>query len=250
MARYFMEIAYDGSNYHGWQTQPNDITVQETIETGLTRLLRENIKVTGCGRTDTGVHALSYHLHFDVTKPIASPGNFRNRFNSYLPHDIAVLDLYPVHCEAHARFDALRRTYDYYIHTMKDPFLHGRSLYYTRELDHDAMNTACEHIVQYTDFTSFSKLHTDTKTNNCTIQQAYWEQKGHQLVFRITADRFLRNMVRAIVGSIIPIGLGHNTPDSIKSIIEAKDRSKAGQSVPAHALYLVKTEYPLNLTAL
>ncbi len=245
-----MEIAYDGTHYHGWQKQPNANTIQETIETGLTKLLREDITVTGCGRTDTGVHAISFYLHFDVTCLIDSLQDFKYRFNSYLPQDIAVYNIVPVNKETHARFDAVSRTYHYRIHTIKDPFLCNRSLQIHKPLDIDVMNTACEYLIQYTDFTSFSKLHTDTKTNICHIRQAYWEKTDHKITFSITADRFLRNMVRAIVGSMLPIGYKTHKPVHIKSIIKAKDRAKTGQSVPAHALYLIKTEYPKNTLAI
>ncbi|MFW5804916.1 MAG: tRNA pseudouridine(38-40) synthase TruA [Bacteroidales bacterium] len=250
MVRYFMEIAYDGSNYHGWQKQPNAITVQEIIEKGLTRLLRENITVTGCGRTDSGVHARSFYLHFDLTCLIDSIQDFNHHVNSYLPDDIAVYNIIPVNNEAHARFDAISRTYHYYLHTMKDPFLCGRSMLIHKQPDVDAMNAACTYLVQHTDFTSFSKLHTDTKTNLCHIQHASWQQNDHRVLFKITADRFLRNMVRAIVGSVLPIGYGIEKPEHIESVIEAHDRSAAGQSVPAHGLYLIKTEYPKNTLAI
>lgn len=246
MKRYFMEIGYDGTNYHGWQKQPNAITVQETIETSLRTLLRENITVTGCGRTDTGVHANSFYLHFDVTCLIDSIEDFKHRINSFLPNDVAVYNIFPVNNDAHARFDAISRTYHYHIHTLKDPFLAGSSLLIHKQPDIDAMNTACTYLMQYTDFTSFSKLHTDTKTNICHIQHASWQQNNYRLTFKITADRFLRNMVRAIVGSMLRIGYGTEKPEHIKSVIEAHDRSAAGQSVPAHGLYLIKTEYPKN----
>ncbi|MGC9331567.1 MAG: tRNA pseudouridine(38-40) synthase TruA [Bacteroidales bacterium] len=245
-----MEIGYDGTNYHGWQKQPNAITVQETIETSLTTLLRENITVTGCGRTDTGVHALSFYLHFEVTCLIDSIHDFKHRINSFLPDDIAVYNIFPVDNDVHARFDAISRTYHYHIHTMKDPFLAGRSLLIHKQTDIDSMNTACTYLMQYTDFTSFSKLHTDTKTNICHIQHASWKKNGHQVRFEITADRFLRNMVRAIVGSMLPIGYGEEKPEHIKSVIEAHDRSEAGQSVPAHGLYLIQTEYPNKKVAI
>jgi tRNA pseudouridine38-40 synthase len=248
MQRYFMEISYKGSNYHGWQIQPNAPTVQDKLETALSLLCRDKISVTGCGRTDTGVHATSFFLHFDHSEKL--PDNLQDKLNRFLPKDIAVLDLFPVRQDVHARFDALSRTYRYYIHQRKDPFLSERSWFVPVKLDIDAMNQACNYLFDYEDFTSFSKLHTDTKTNNCRIMKARWEQDNHRLIFEIQADRFLRNMVRAIVGSLTDTGKGKYSPEHIKTIIEAKDRSEAGQSVPAQGLYLTDISYPSSIKAL
>ncbi len=248
MHRYFLEIAFAGTNYHGWQFQPNALTVQEVLEKALSTLLRDKVAVTGCGRTDTGVHATSFFVHFDYHSNL--PDNLQDKLNRFLPQDIAILNIFTVEQDSHARFDAISRTYRYYIHQRKDPFLHDRSWFVPVKLDVDAMNQACSYLFDYTDFTSFSKLHTDTKTNNCHIMKAHWKADGHQLIFEIQADRFLRNMVRAIVGSLADIGKGKYSPEHIKTIIEAKDRSEAGQSVPARALYLTEIRYPSSITTL
>ncbi|MFP4664594.1 MAG: tRNA pseudouridine(38-40) synthase TruA [Bacteroidales bacterium] len=248
MHRYFMEIAYDGRNYHGWQIQPNAKTVQEVLEEALSRLSGSAISVTGCGRTDTGVHATSFFLHFDMAEKIDDSDKLQYRLNGILPRDIAVYRIFPVAANAHARFDAISRSYRYLLHQVKNPFLRDRSWYHPVPLDINAMNLACTFLYDYKDFTSFSKLHTDTKTNDCKIIHAGWKYDDNQLIFEISADRFLRNMVRSIVGSLTDIGKGRYEASHMKTIIQAKDRSAAGQSVPAHALYLDRIVYSSSLS--
>lgn len=245
--RYFIEMSYNGSNYHGWQIQPNAPTVQETINKALSTILRQEINVVGAGRTDTGVHASYFMAHFD-----GNLGNFTTEYlcyklNRFLPQDIAVSAVFRVADEAHARFDAVSRTYHYYIDTVKNPFTSDYAYRPYPIPDIDLMNEACRILFDYSDFTSFSKLHTDTKTNNCKIYEAEWSIHGHQLVFRIKADRFLRNMVRAITGTLADVGNGKISLDDFRKIIESKDRGKAGVSVPGKALFLSHIEYPAKI---
>ena len=247
MSRYFIYLSFNGARYHGWQIQPNGITVQAELEKALATLLRRETPVTGAGRTDAGVNARLMVAHFDTPAPLDNPTETADRLNRVLPPDIAVYDIRPVTDEAHSRFDALSRTYKYYLIDHKSPFLETFACRYRGTLDFDRMNEAAEQLYRYTDFTSFSKLHTDVKTNNCRIQQARWEKEGDMWVFTITADRFLRNMVRAIVGTLLEIGRGRMTADGLRRVIEAKDRCKAGVSVPGHALYLVDITYPDQL---
>ena len=247
MSRYFIYLSFNGARYHGWQIQPNGITVQAELEKALATLLRRETPVTGAGRTDAGVNARLMVAHFDTPAPLDNPAETADRLNRVLPPDIAVYDIRPVTDEAHSRFDALSRTYKYYLIDHKSPFLETFACRYRGTLDFDRMNEAAEQLYRYTDFTSFSKLHTDVKTNNCRIQQARWEKEGDMWVFTITADRFLRNMVRAIVGTLLEIGRGRMTADGLRRVIEAKDRCKAGVSVPGHALYLVDITYPDQL---
>lgn len=247
MNRYFIYLSYNGKQYNGWQTQPNGVTVQQTIEEALATLLREPVPIVGAGRTDAGVHARLMVAHFDREEPIADLKFLAEKLNRVLPKDIAIHRIVGVTPEAHARFDATSRTYKYCLATRKDPFLYDLTYRYPGQLDFEAMNAACPILFEYRDFTSFSKLHTDVKTNNCRIQQARWEKEGDMWVFTITADRFLRNMVRAIVGTLLEIGRGRMTADGLRRVIEAKDRCKAGVSVPGHALYLVDITYPDQL---
>ena len=241
--RYFIKFAYNGKNYFGYQIQPNAISVQETLEKALSLLLREQISIVGAGRTDSGVHAKEMFAHFDIETEIDSP-TLVKKLNSFLPKDIVVYDFIKVDDEAHARFDATKRTYEYDIHTFKDAFTNEGSWHQHQELDVDKMNEACKILFEYTDFECFSKVHTDVYTFNCKIYEANWQQNGNQLKFTISADRFLRNMVRAIVGTMINIGIGKISLEDFRNIVESKDRSQAGFSVPAHGLYLVKVEYP------
>ena len=244
--RYFLKLAYNGENYFGWQMQPNGVTVQEVLNNALSLLLKEKISLVGAGRTDTGVHAREFYAHFDTEKQYSEPErkDFRNRINSFLPQDIVIYDFYPVKDHFHARFDAVSRTYRYYIATEKKPF-HIKSAYRVfHALNIENMNQACEKLFLYKDFTSFSKAHTQTKTNDCNITQASCFYENELLVFEITADRFLRNMVRAIVGTLLEVGKGKMTVVEFCRIIEQKDRSLAGVSVPAHALFLEKIIYP------
>ncbi len=241
--RYFLEFAYKGTNYHGWQYQPNAVTVQETLNMALSTLLKSDIDLVGAGRTDTGVHAKQMFAHFDIEEIIdALPFIFKA--NSFLPKDIAILNLHEVHQEAHARFDATKRTYHYHIHQHKNVFESDDSWYYHQNLDIQKMNEACELLIQHTDFECFSKVNTDVNTFNCTIQKAIWTKSSDTIVFEISADRFLRNMVRAIVGTMINIGIGKISIIDFQHIIDSKDRNKAGFSAPAHGLYLTEVKYP------
>ncbi len=241
--RYFIEFAYKGTNYHGWQYQPNAVTVQETLNTALSTLLKAEVDLVGAGRTDTGVHAKQMFAHFDVdTKIEVAPFIFKA--NSFLPKDIAITNVHLVHNEAHARFDATQRTYHYYIHQNKNAFECNDSWYYHQNLDIQIMNKACEILMQHTDFECFSKVNTDVNTFNCAISKAVWTKNLDAIVFEISADRFLRNMVRAIVGTLINLGTGKITLNDFQQIIESKDRSKAGFSAPAQGLYLTEVKYP------
>jgi len=243
--RYFIKLAYNGANYHGWQIQENAISVQQVIEKGLMLLLGEKTGVTGAGRTDTGVHAREMYAHFDFRNiPPDMIKKLTAKLNNYLPPDIVIFDIFPVKSEAHARFSALSRTYQYFIRQKKDPFSNDLSYYLFGDLDIDIMNKGAEILMGYDDFTSFSKVHTDVKTNICKITEAFWKRENNKLVFTITADRFLRNMVRAIVGTLLDLGKHKIDLEEFKSIVESKDRSKAGFSVPANALFLTRVVYP------
>lgn len=253
--RYFINLSYDGKNYHGWQIQPGAITVQEVLNKALSTLLREQIEVVGAGRTDAGVNASMMIAHFDCP-PAPQEGEnkdidlvqLRYRLNKLLPQDIAIHDIYPVADDAHARFSATSRTYHYYIITEKTPF-EPYAYRFPQPLDFEKMNEACKVLFDYIDFTSFSKLHTDVKTNNCKIMHAEWKQVTPiKWEFTITADRFLRNMVRAIVGTLIDVGRGAITIKQFREIIEKKDRCSAGTSVPGNALFLCNITYPPLIT--
>ena len=245
--RYFIYLSYNGLRYNGWQTQPRGETVQRTIEAALSTLLREPVAIVGAGRTDAGVHARLMVAHFDWREEIADRAYLVYKLNSLLPKDIAVERIVGVKPEAHARFDATSRTYRYLLTARKDPFLSDLVYRYPAPLDFEAMRAACPILLEYRNFTSFSKLHTDVKTNNCRITRADWTREGDTWVFTITADRFLRNMVRAIVGTMLEIGRGRLDGEGLRRIIEAKDRCRAGMSVPGHALYLVDVTYPADL---
>lgn len=244
--RYFIEFSYFGKGYHGWQSQPNAITVQEVLKKAMATLLRTDISLLGAGRTDTGVHAKQMFAHFDVDEPIAVD-EFIQRLNSFLPEDIAVHNIVGVKPDAHARFDATVRTYEYWIVQKKNPFYSDAAHFIWSTLDMEAMNQAATILKEYEDFECFSKSNTDVKTFICQIKEAIWKQETDTLVFTITADRFLRNMVRAIVGTLLEVGLGKKSPEEIRSVIESKDRGKAGVSVPAKGLYLTKVSYPEDI---
>ncbi|MFK7833887.1 MAG: tRNA pseudouridine(38-40) synthase TruA [Winogradskyella sp.] len=241
--RFFIELSYNGKAYHGWQIQPNAISVQEVLENALSTILKAKISTMGAGRTDTGVHASQMFAHFDFDTAIESK-DLVYKLNSFLPKDIAVRSVFEVKPEIHARFYATSRTYHYKISTSKNVFDYDFAYQVQLPLDIDAMNAACNILFQYKDFQCFSKTNTDVKTYNCEIKEAHWTQNENQLQFTITADRFLRNMVRAIVGTMINIGLGKLKVDDLHHIITSKNRSEAGFSVPAHGLYLVKIVYP------
>uniref|UniRef100_UPI0035932F6E tRNA pseudouridine(38-40) synthase TruA n=1 Tax=Pricia sp. TaxID=2268138 RepID=UPI0035932F6E len=232
-----------GKHYHGWQKQPNAITVQQVLEEALSTLLRRPIETVGAGRTDTGVHAKVMFAHFEVDR-IDDDMDLVYRLNALLPEAIAVRQIYEVSDKAHARFDAIRRTYEYWIVQEKNPFYSDHAHYIKYPLDIPRMNEAATVLFEYGDFECFSKSNTDVKTYRCEITKAIWEKKGVKLVFTITADRFLRNMVRAIVGTLLEVGQGKRSVDDVKKIINTKDRSQAGPSAPAKGLYLTSVRYP------
>jgi len=242
--RYFAYLSYKGTNYHGWQIQPNAISVQEVLNNTFSTLLREETEITGAGRTDTGVHASYYVAHFDSSNEELDNEKTVYKLNSFLPKDIAVSSIVKVASTAHARFDAISRSYEYHIATQKNPFEieFAHSLY--SKLDIVKMNDAAHTLYEYSDFTSFSKLHTDSLTNICKITNAHWQLEEGKLVFFISADRFLRNMVRAIVGTLLSIGSDKETVLGFRKIIEAKNRNLAGQSVPPQGLFLTDIQYP------
>lgn len=242
--RYFIELAYNGTRFHGWQIQPNAPSVQEQLEKAVSTIAREKISVTGAGRTDTGVHARFFVAHFDSENKNLDIPELSGKLNSFLGNDLVIFRIYKVVPDAHARFDALSRSYQYHITRTKDPFAQETAWYFKYPLDVEKMNEACTVLFDYSDFTSFSKLHTDVKTNHCKIFQAEWKKQGTQLVFTVKADRFLRNMVRAIVGTLLEVGQGKLSVDGFREVIEKKDRGAAGVSVPAHGLFLTGIEYP------
>lgn len=241
--RYFIYLSYDGAAYHGWQVQPNGMSVQERLTQSISLLLRQEVKLTGAGRTDAGVNARLMVVHFDVEAAIDGPW-LVDKLNRLLPQDIAVQQIREVKPDAHARFDALWREYQYFVVTRKDPFLRAYALRLYKEPNWELMNQAAGMLLEYTDFTSFSKLHTDVKTNNCRVMEARWTQisEGYW-VFTIRADRFLRNMVRAIVGTLLQVGQGQLTLEGFRRVIEQKDRCSAGDSVEGKALFLTDIGY-------
>ncbi len=244
--RYFLELSYNGKAYHGWQNQPNAISVQEVIEKSLSIILKKQTDIVGAGRTDAGVHALQMFAHFDTDLSFEEDG-LLYKLNSFLPKDIAILDVFKVNEEAHTRFDALSREYLYRITLKKNVFTFDEVYYLKSDIDIDKMNEASKILYQYKDFQCFSKSKTDVKTYNCKIMHAKWTVENNELHFVIKADRFLRNMVRAIVGTMINIGIGKIDINNLHEIIKSKNRSEAGFSVPAHALYLTKIEYPKEI---
>lgn len=241
--RYFLEFAYNGTHYHGWQYQPNAVSVQETLNKVFSTLLQEEIEIVGAGRTDTGVHASQMYGHFDTEKELDLE-KLIYKANSFLPKDISIFKIIPVHNDAHSRFDATSRTYNYHIVTHKNVFNTELAWYYQHQLDIEAMNEAAKLLLDFTDFECFSKTNTDVFTFNCKITEAYWKKENNTLIFTITADRFLRNMVRAIVGTLINVGLHKISTEDFIQIIESKSRKKAGFSVPAQGLFLTKITYP------
>lgn len=240
--RYFIHLAYNGTRFCGWQIQPNAPSVQETIEQALTKLLGENCSIVGAGRTDSGVHASDYYAHFETEKSIDCK-DIVYKLNRILPYDIVIFDIFLVHNDLHARFSAQKRTYTYTITTKKNPFNAETEYYYPVQLNIEKMNAACEYLIGTKDFTSFSKLHTDVNNNICTITEANWKQDDNKLIFKISANRFLRNMVRSIVGTLIDVGRGKIQIEDIDTVIQCKDRQKAGVSIPACGLSLCAIEY-------
>ncbi|MBP3762661.1 MAG: tRNA pseudouridine(38-40) synthase TruA [Bacteroidales bacterium] len=242
MARYFIHLAYNGASYCGWQTQPGLPTVQQTLEQALSTLLRERVGIVGCGRTDTGVHASDFYAHFDVQQPLDAEAVVF-KLNSFLPQDIAIFRIFPVADNAHARFDATARTYQYHLSDRRLPFRQGlyARIYYKPDLN--LMNRAAEVLTEYDDFTSFAKLHTQVKTNICHLSMARWEEEGDEWVFTIRSNRFLRNMVRSVTGTLLDVGRGKLSIEGLRAIVERKDRCAAGVSMPAQGLFLTKVEY-------
>ena len=241
--RYFVWFSYDGTRYHGWQVQPSGNSVQAELQRALSLQLRETIEVVGAGRTDARVHARRMAAHFDTMQTLDCQQT-AYRLNRILPRDIAVECVAPVPKDLHARFSAFARTYHYYIHTRKEPFVRQYSCEMHYNLDFEKMNQAATILMEYDDFGAFCKTHTDVKTTLCKVTEARWIQKSsHEWYFRITANRFLRNMVRAVVGTLIDVGRGRVSLDEFRLIIEGKNRSQAGESMPAHALFLEDVRY-------
>jgi tRNA pseudouridine38-40 synthase len=243
--RYFIFISYKGTSYHGWQVQPNSVTVQKILDNALNVVLGEQISTTGAGRTDTGVHAMIFCAHFDSISPdLSTTDNLIFKLNRFLPEDISVNSIRKVRPDANARYSAISRTYKYYISRIKDPFSETSSWFLHGSINIDSMNEACRLLVDHSDFTSFSKLHSNVKNNICRIYKADWQEARNTLVFTIKADRFLRNMVRAIVGTMVEIGFGKMNLKEFEEIILARNRCRAGKSAPAKGLFLAEIEYP------
>lgn len=246
--RYFIQLSYDGSNYHGWQYQPNAITVQQVLNEKLSVLLRDKIDVVGAGRTDTGVHATKYFAHLDTQhESMHSDAELLFKLNRMLPYDIAVHRIIAVPANAHARFAATSRTYHYHIVRSKDAFAYNRAWELFWPVDVGLMNDAAKALMRHQDFTSFSRTGSDNKTNICIITEAYWREEGNRLIFTISANRFLRNMVRAIVGTLVDVGRGKLSVEEVDEIIRLKNRSEASMSAPAQGLYLADIVYPENI---
>ena len=242
--RYFIWLSYDGTRYHGWQVQPNGVTVQSELQRCLSLLLRQEVNITGAGRTDTGVHARCMAAHFDIDHLSMEPSQLAFKLNGLLPQDISIARILPVDKELHARFSAISRTYRYYIHTHKDPFLRQYSLEIHYLLDYERMNEAGRVLLEYSDFGAFCKAGSDVKTTLCSVTHAQWHQTSPtSWYFEITANRFLRNMVRAVVGTLIEVGRGRMTLDDFRQVIEGKQRTQAGESMPAKALFLEDVVY-------
>jgi tRNA pseudouridine38-40 synthase len=242
LTRYFLKLAYDGTNYSGWQIQPKVTTVQGTLENALRILVKDFRALIGCGRTDAGVHAREYYAHFDTELPLHP--EFLYKLNAILPPDIAVDECNEVDDQLHARFSADYREYKYYMHFRKIPFKNAYSVYHVKELNPDLLNEACEMLIGEHDFSSFSKSNTQVKTNICQLKTAHWEPIEDGLVFTIGANRFLRNMVRAIVGTLLPIGEGLDPPWKMLEVLEKKDRTSAGKSAHPQGLFLHHINYP------
>jgi len=246
MQRYFLKLAYNGEAYHGWQVQSDPVTIQQVLEEAVSTLLKDFILLTGCGRTDAGVHARVFYAHFE-TDVVFDEALLVKKLNAFLRNDIIIYNCFKVPCHLDARFSATYRTYHYYIATQKDPFRKEFVYSVFRDVDFDKMNSAATILSEHIDFTSFSKSKTDTKTNNCTITKAVWErtEEQHVWVFKITANRFLRNMVRTIVGTLLEVGYGNISLERFREIIESKDRRQAGPTAPAHALFLCDVGYEI-----
>lgn len=244
MPRYFLHFAYKGTQYHGWQRQQNALSVQECVDKALSIALRAEINSTGQGRTDTGVHARSCYLHFDLEEKIASTVALLRSLNALLPNDIAAFELFEVPAEAHARFSANSRSYEYHMHIGKNPFLHGWSTELHAKPHAHLIQQAIPYLLGKRDFGSFAKVGSDNKTNICDLTHLSWEHSENQFLLKVTADRFLRNMVRAITGTLLDVGYGKRNPNDLPALLASSERSQAGESVPAHGLYLVEVAYP------
>ena len=247
MVRYFLNLSFKGTSFHGWQKQPNAITVQQKLEESISTIYRKAVEVIGAGRTDTGVHASQMIAHFDLEEEVKDSNYFLHQLNNLAGPDIAIYSMRKVHEEAHARFTAESRTYRYFLLKEKNPFKKEIAYVHFNQLDYQKMNEAASLILGKHDFSSFSKSKTQTKTNNCEVYSAEWKEEDDLWYFEISADRFLRNMVRAIVGTLIEVGEGKRDVNSITDLIEQKDRTKAGTSAPAHGLFLVNIAYPESI---
>lgn len=241
--RYFLELSYNGTAYHGWQRQPNALSVQQVLEEALTTLLGTETTIVGAGRTDTGVHAKQLYAHFDADISVDEAVELAFRLNRFLPKDIAICAIHEVNPKAHARFDATSRSYEYHITQKKDPFGSEFAYHFNLPLDLDAMNTAAAVLLKHTNFKCFSRSKTDVKTYECEVTEAFWKQQNHKLIFYISANRFLRNMVRAVAGTLLDVGTGKCSLSDFQSILDSQDRTKAGSSAPAHGLFLTRVQY-------
>jgi len=246
MARYFIEVAYNGTNYHGWQIQKNATGVQQLLNRALSLKLGDSVETTGSGRTDKGVHALQQYAHFDIHKHI-NEEHLVFQLNRVLPNDISVKNIFEVTSDTHARFDAVSRSYIYNINLVKDPFLIDTSFFRRGELDLELMNRSSRILKTTNDFESFSKVKTDVNHFRCTISKSKWEQEGNKLIYSVTSDRFLRGMVRTLVGTMLDIGTGKTSFDELKTIIDSRNRKMAGRAVPAHGLFLAEVKYPSSV---
>lgn len=244
--RYFFEISYNGTHYHGWQNQKNAIGVQQVVEEALSKLMRAEISIVGSGRTDTGVHCVQQFFHADIEADFKQT-DLMHRLNAFLPKDIAIRKIFPVRMDAHARYNAIERSYQYKITRVKDPLLVGNAYYFFRDLEVPTMERAASLLIGKHDFECFSKVKTDVNHFICDIKQATWNQKGDVLVFTITANRFLRGMVRAIVGTLLDVGTGKLTVKQFQEILKSKDRKKAGMNAPPEGLYLTQVKYPKSI---
>ncbi|HBH05413.1 MAG TPA: tRNA pseudouridine(38-40) synthase TruA [Flavobacteriales bacterium] len=243
MHRYFIKLAYKGTSFHGWQKQSNATSVQQAIEIQIQKILGRELGLTGCGRTDTGVHATEFYAHFEVDERVDT-GLMQHKLNLMLPRSIAIYNIFEVDLEDHARFSATRRTYRYFIKTLKDPFSNGLYWHLRQDLSIDAMKEAAGFITGRHEFTSFKKMGTPTETDWCQVFASFWKPTLNGYMYEISADRFLRNMVRALVGTMVEIGKQRVPAKSINGLLIEKDRSKAGYSAPAEGLFLHKVEYP------
>lgn len=242
--RYFIEFSYKGTAYHGWQRQPNAMSVQQQLEDAFSMLLGHQTIIVGAGRTDTGVHAKQMFAHVNLDLPLDQVKQLVYRLNKFLPHDIAIIDMHSVREDAHARFDATSRSYSYHMVQHKNPFAHEWAYTFTSTLDFEAMNAAAALLLTHTNFKCFSRSKTDVKTYDCNVTEAIWKQVDSSWVFYISANRFLRNMVRAIVGTLLDVGTGKTNLEDFQNILNSSDRTKAGSSAPAHGLFLTKVHYP------